>query len=134
MKLLIESLSSKEIATRKGPARVLRFQSAGLWYSFAGSWNAHRQNGLEIESADDQIKRSEKDGGTYLNIQAPAKANRAAQGADNEKLDRILRGVETLWREIQEVKAALNLKQPQRPGGGRHAETAENFDEDCLVL
>lgn len=123
MKLVISQLTSREVQTKKGPTDKWNFNSGGKWYNaFCGTWNQDWKNGTVLEIPEDRIVVNTSSSGTvYNNISAPPKeekskaATATATGATNgnggslteQKLDRILKGLEFLFQELQEIKRRL---------------------------
>jgi hypothetical protein len=108
MKLTIRRFKTKDITTSRGAATLLTFESGGEWYSsFAASWNNHWQEGTVIDIDPAQIKEKEKNGKLYLNIAAPTKA----QGQSGPGSDRVIRALETIWKDLQLIKRNLGIEQ-----------------------
>jgi hypothetical protein len=106
VKLKISRFKTKDIITGKGPAKVHNFQASGEWYSsFAGSWNAHWKDGIEIELDEKQIAKVEKNGKTFRNIY------RATKGTGNAGFEqRVLKALGMIWKDVQEIKKHLAIK------------------------
>lgn len=114
MKMTITRFSSKDIVTARGDATVLNFNAGGKWYSaFLGSWNGHWGNGTVIEIDPAQIKENTKNGKTFLNISAPAKAqsgNGAGNSANgNSASDRMVNGLAIIYKDLQAIKKKLGI-------------------------
>lgn len=108
LKLTISRYSTKEITTTRGKSMTCNFNADGKWYNaFVGSWNKNWANGMTVEIDDSQIKTTQKGDKTYLNINAPPKAATGAPGANPDDIKRILKGIEMIYKDLQEIKAAL---------------------------
>lgn len=104
MKLAMHGLREKTVNTSKGASKTFSFKSGDTWYSaFCGSWNADWVEGMEIEIPDDRIKVTTKGDATFHNIQAPPKSEQDAKKASD--IQRVLSGLEAIWRELQVLKA-----------------------------
>jgi hypothetical protein len=113
MKMTISRFTSKDISTSRGDATVLNFQANGKWFSaFRGTWNEDWRNGITIEVAESQIKTNEKNGKTYTNITAPAKAQAQAQGgngASGAASDRVINALVAIYKDLQLIKLKLEI-------------------------
>jgi hypothetical protein len=110
MKLKINKFTSKNIQTSRGDAEVYNFQSGGQWYSsFAATWNKDWHEGMELEVADSQIRRKEKNGKIYLTIMAPARPS-TSTNTNNASQDRVLDALRLIYKELQEIKKAVGIK------------------------
>jgi hypothetical protein len=107
VKLKIEVLNIKTVQTRSGERERYSILCDGNWYSsFAGSWNRDWSKGKEIEVADEQIITKKVGDRVYSNI-LPPKGYRAGRE------ERILRGVEAIWKDIQLIKRKLQIYEPK---------------------
>lgn len=107
--LTISRLNTKSITTSRGDASIHNFKSGSVWYSaFVGSWNEDWQDGTVLELDEKRIVRNQKNGKTYLNIVPPPKSGgRSKRSAEFEQ--RVLKALEVLWRDMQEIKKALKI-------------------------
>lgn len=116
IKLTISRYTTKQITTTKGEATVFNFNGGGKWYNgFVGKWNKDWKDGVTIEVAESQINTTERNGKKYLNINAPPKAAQGAPGANPEDIKRILKALEIIYKDLQEIKAALFIVQKDAP-------------------
>lgn len=105
--LTISRLKTKEITTRNGPTSLHNFQSGGIWYSsFVGSWNEDWENGMELILDDSQIKRVEKDGKVFNNINEPA-GEKKKGGRSKDFEDRVINALALIWKDVQAIKKRL---------------------------
>lgn len=106
MQLTISRMTRKEITTSKGAATKLNFQAGNVWYScFEGSWNQDWENGMTIDVDPERIVVKESNGKKYTNIVAPSKEK--AAGAQSDA--RVIKALETMWHDLQEVKKSLRM-------------------------
>jgi hypothetical protein len=134
MRIVIANLTTKEISTVHGPAKVLRFcdQPTGTWYdSFRGQWNEGWRDGMEIEVAPDQVKSRFKGDREYLTIMAPAKApgarppTEAPGGAMDPQVIGLLKAIVA---ELGQIKALLGARMEETPAGERRPSLANDID------
>jgi hypothetical protein len=121
-KIVIANLTTKEIQTVRGAAKVLHFRNAenNLWYdSFAGTWNSDWCDGLELDVAADQVRSRIKGDFEYLTIAPPAKGGGrppapAPRGVTDTEVVTMLKGI---VRDLAEIKVLLGarMEEAERP-------------------
>jgi hypothetical protein len=114
--MVIGNLSSKEIETVNGPAKVFHFRDAvtNVWYdSFAASWNSEWADGTELEIVPSQVRIRTKGDRQYLTLMAPAKPQSTTTpakpaAAPIQRMDPQAIGLlQTIVRELREIRALL---------------------------
>jgi hypothetical protein len=107
MQYQIDKLYKNSVNTKEGPKDIYKFttkQKPGVYIScWVGNWNRDWAQGRMINIEKDQIKKTEKNGKTYLNLSAPAEAR--FQGVSRQEFEALVARVDALESRLDDVEA-----------------------------